>query len=181
MKIDGTNADGDSEERIYHFNSEYSLIAAEGVTQPYWRYGSLVSTWSTFVFYTSFFLMGVMAYFDLYIELYWWWMTYAGMAWGFIQMGVSYLWVWAWWQGQKVLKEDIDDDQAQDTSKGTAAASFVADIETDMAMAAIEWSSGLITMLAYSDDLSWGMKKRMHENEMKEEGSELYKNSLFRL
>jgi len=155
--VEGTDSEGETEDRVYHFNSEYSLMAEEGATYPIWRWASQLMTWTTFIFMSVGSVTQMLTMFGMATSFTMLWWSFMGMWWGFTLMGVNALYAIAYWNAQKVMQEEAAEDSAITSAKGIAAATMASTMQSDMLWGAYEETAMMILFITNMEAWVRGM------------------------
>merc|ERR1711924_3811 len=163
IKIDGTDADGEDEERVLHYNTEYALMAEDDSFMPMWRWGGLLHTWTLFIYSTSVVVTSILAIFGIGYRANMYAIVYLSMAEAFALWIAMMMWAWNYYKAYGVAKEDANEDDSIDTTVGGYAVAYMSAMETDMMWAALHEVGIFIFMFRYVPAWSHEMMKRLDD------------------
>merc|ERR1712060_265 len=125
-KVTGTDADGEDEDQVIAFSSEYTMMTAEEVTTPYWRYASLIMDWTCFTVMSTLTVTQLLSMLGIAASTNLMAWHYGGMVAGLMTL-VAYIMSFLGHKaGWDVAKEDAEDDVID--GNGAAGLAYAQDI-----------------------------------------------------
>lgn len=125
--VEGTDADGETEDQFVYFDSEYDMLTAEEIETPYWRYASALVDWSTFAIMGTLTVTQALSMLGIAAKTNVMLWSYSTMIGGLISLVAAILTYMGHSQAWTVVKDDAEDDDVIDGNGGIALA-YVDDI-----------------------------------------------------
>jgi len=126
--VEGTDADGETEDQFVYFDSEYDMLTAEEIETPYWRYASALVDWSTFAIMGTLTVTQALSMLGIAAKTNVMLWSYSTMIGGLISLVAMILTWMGSSQAWAVTREDAEDDDTIDENGGIALA-YAEDIQ----------------------------------------------------
>merc|ERR1712146_783611 len=175
----GTDADGEDEDQIMAFSTEYTMLTAEEITTPYWRYASLIMEWTCFTVMSTLTVTQLLSMFGIAVSTNLMAWHYGGMIAGLMSLVAYIISFMGHKAGRDVAKEDAEDDVIDEN--GAAGLAYAEAIEGDWmkwmaaetSMTLMGWQYGKDWMDAQWAALSEEERASMEEKHGKEAKEEV--------
>lgn len=153
IECDGTDADGDAEDQVCYFSTDYTLRNAEYIDTMYWMQGDQIKTWGTFLImgtahvFQILSMLGMMT--SLNLMVWGWGVGVGGMV---VHALVAYYWLSgmnAGWAACTTAYETPDDTDSDEVTECTWMSAYFEIIEAEMMKAMAKDTAITLTLGEY--------------------------------
>jgi len=129
--VEGMDKDGEEEDWVLEYSSEYGLITSEDITTPYWRYSAMLQSWGSFILGAAMFTTQLLSMVSGMASLNLMVWGYAGMASAILSLAIGIMMFMGQNTAWGLVKDDVDEDDSCG-AECSAAYSLISAMQTDM-------------------------------------------------